>query len=55
MLPVRFDTEAQEELVRRAGVKRFPYRVVFLMMSDHVRVLAIAHNHRRPGYWHKRI
>lgn len=37
--------------VRRAPVKRFPYHVIYLETKDTIRVLAIAHDRRRPDYW----
>lgn len=36
---------------RHAPVKRFPYHVVYLETGNEIRVLAIAHYRRRPGYW----
>ena len=41
--------------VRRAPVKRFPYHVVYLEAPSTIRVLAIAHDRRRPGYWSSRL
>lgn len=41
--------------VRRAPVRRFPYHVVYLETSSTIRVLAIAHDRRRPGYWTPRL
>lgn len=41
--------------IRRRPVKRFPYHVVYLELPDHLRVLAIAHDRRRPGYWMGRL
>ncbi len=41
--------------VRRLAVRRFPYHVIYLESADAVRVLAIAHDRRRPGYWHDRL
>lgn len=41
--------------VRRALVKRFPYAVVFLELADEIRVLAVAHGARKPGYWRDRV
>ncbi|MBX3228609.1 MAG: type II toxin-antitoxin system RelE/ParE family toxin [Labilithrix sp.] len=41
--------------VRSAKVERFPYRVVFLVTGEDVRVLAVAHGRRRPGYWRRRL
>jgi plasmid stabilization system protein ParE len=40
--------------VRGAPVARFPYHVAYLVAEDHLRVLAVAHDHRRPGYWARR-
>lgn len=40
--------------VRRAIVKRFPYAVVFLELPEEIRVLAVAHGARKPGYWRDR-
>ena len=41
--------------VRRRAVTRFPYHVVYLEMATHVRILAIAHDRRKPGYWKVRV
>lgn len=40
--------------VRTCSVKRFPYSIVFLELPTEIRVLALAHTRRRPGYWHSR-
>ena len=40
--------------VRRWLVKRFPYSVLYRILDDHVRILAIAHQKRRSYYWRKR-
>jgi plasmid stabilization system protein ParE len=40
--------------VRRRAVTRFPYQVVYLEMVTHIRILAIAHQQRRPFYWRGR-
>jgi plasmid stabilization system protein ParE len=42
-------------IVRRRAVARFPYHVVYLEMATHIRVLAVAHDRRKPGYWRKRL
>lgn len=39
---------------RRVPVTRFPYHVVYLDLAAAIRVLAIAHDHREPGYWRSR-
>lgn len=40
---------------RTCSVKRFPYSVVFLELPTEIRVLALAHTRRRPGYWRSRL
>jgi toxin ParE1/3/4 len=40
---------------RRVTVAGFPYDVVYRVGGDAAQVLAIAHQHRRPGYWRGRI
>jgi hypothetical protein len=39
---------------RQCHLPRFPYSVVFVDLGDRIRVLAIAHQKREPGYWHGR-
>jgi toxin ParE1/3/4 len=41
--------------VRRAPVKRFPYQVVYIGAQAAIRVLAVAHDRRRPRYWKTRL
>ena len=37
--------------VRRHLLRKFPYALVYVLIADEVRVLAIAHCRRRPMYW----
>lgn len=54
--PVQISEEADAEMaeaarwyeIHRDG--RFPYHVVYIEPSDRLQILAIAHDHRRPGY-----
>lgn len=39
---------------RRMPVSRFPYHLPYVVLDDHIRVLAVAHDHRRPGFWRSR-
>lgn len=40
---------------RRYLLDRFPYAVVYRLRDDStIRVLAVMHQHRRPGYWSRR-
>ena len=41
--------------VRRIPVKRFPYHVIYLETEATIRVLAVAHDRRKPGYWKRRL
>jgi toxin ParE1/3/4 len=41
--------------VRRRAVTRFPYHVVYLHTHGQTRILAIAHDRRKPGYWRERL
>jgi plasmid stabilization system protein ParE len=40
--------------VRRAAVRRVPFHVVYVDFPEVVRVLAVAHDRRSPGYWRTR-
>ncbi len=39
---------------RRIKVGKFSYSVIFRMRGDEIQVIAIMHQHRRPGYWKDR-
>ena len=43
-----------------AGTRRYlfptyPYSFVYFVEDDVIRVVAVAHDKRRPGYWRKRL
>ncbi len=40
--------------LRRMLLDDFPYDVVYRVTGDGLRVVAVAHQKRRPGYWHAR-
>jgi len=40
---------------RRLLVHGFPYDVVYQVEQDELQVLAVAHQHRKPGYWRERL
>ncbi len=40
--------------IRSIKVRRFPYRVVYVVLADTIDVIAVAHAKRRPGYWRRR-
>jgi plasmid stabilization system protein ParE len=49
-----FEGIAPDLDVRQEPVARFPYHLAYLVAGEHVHVLAVAHDHRRPGYWAER-
>ena len=40
---------------RRCRLSRFPYGVIYAIDRGDMLVVAIAHSHRRPGYWRQRL
>jgi toxin ParE1/3/4 len=40
---------------RAFRLRKFPYLVIYQDSSSVIRVLAIAHGSRRPGYWRRRL
>ena len=41
--------------LRRCIVRGFPHSLLFRLDDDGVLVVAVAHQRRRPGYWHRRV
>ena len=41
--------------LRRCLLSIFPYQIIYRIEGETIRVLAVAHHRRRPGYWRKRI
>ncbi len=39
---------------RRYLMKHFPYSLIYTVSGDEIRILAVAHHSRRPGYWNGR-
>ncbi|PYU78573.1 MAG: hypothetical protein DMG50_27020 [Acidobacteria bacterium] len=40
---------------RRFLLHQFPFEIVYQSSASLVLVLAVAHGHRRPGYWRGRV
>ncbi len=40
--------------IRKKTIAKFPYLVIYSIHSDEIRILAIAHQRRRPFYWRGR-
>lgn len=39
---------------RRHLLRHFPFGIIYRVMSDHIRILAVMHLHRHPDYWKER-
>lgn len=39
----------------RCLTKRFPYGIIYQIHEDTLRIIAVAHLSRRPGYWENRV
>jgi len=40
--------------VRKCLLHTFPYKLLYSIEEDHILVIAIAHQHRKPDYWIER-
>jgi len=40
---------------RRFVLKRFPFAISYRERESGIQILAVAHGHRRPGYWRDRL
>lgn len=52
--PERFPTIHTEDY-RFALLARYPYSLIYRVVGPDVRVVAVAHVRRRPGYWASRV
>lgn len=39
---------------RRYILRQFPYSIIYQVTAEELRILAVAHHRRRPGYWAQR-
>lgn len=37
--------------IRRLTLPKFPYSLLYRVLEDQIRVLAVAHHKRKPQYW----
>ena len=51
--PLRFTPGSYD--TRRCPLARFPHRIVYRIEGATVRVYAVAHPKRKPGYWAERL
>lgn len=50
--PLAFPVERGD--IRRVLLGRFPFKILYSIESDHIYVIALAHQHRKPDYWTER-
>jgi plasmid stabilization system protein ParE len=41
--------------IRHKLIQRFPYSLLYVIEPDRIRIIAVAHQKRRPGYWSHRL
>ena len=41
--------------IRKRLVSGFPFTILYQIQPDRIFVTAVMHQHRRPGYWRKRV
>lgn len=37
--------------IRKCLLHKFPYKILYSVETDHILVIAVAHQHRKPDYW----
>lgn len=47
--------DVAELQARRFLLRRFPYAIVYIELEQEIRVLAVAHTSREPGFWRARL
>jgi len=46
---------AERNGFRKCLMHKFPYKILYSMEPDHMLIIAIAHQHRKPNYWVEKI
>jgi plasmid stabilization system protein ParE len=50
--PTAWSNESGE--IRKCLLHKFPYNLLYSIENDHILVIAVAHQHRKPNYWVER-
>ena len=37
--------------IRKCLLHKFPYKLLYAVEDDHIVIIAVAHQHRKPDYW----
>jgi plasmid stabilization system protein ParE len=51
--PQRWPTHSMG--TRRFFLRHFPFSVIYRELPSIIQIIAVAHGHRRPGYWMRRL
>jgi plasmid stabilization system protein ParE len=49
--PLTYPSWRPDRPYRKKVVQRFPFVIFFHVEVDVITIVAVAHSHRRPGYW----
>jgi plasmid stabilization system protein ParE len=41
----------EKDDIRKCLLHKFPYKLLYSIESDHIFIIAVAHQHRKPDYW----
>ncbi len=41
--------------IRKCLLHKFPYKLLYSIEKDHIFIIAVAHQHRKPDYWVERV
>jgi plasmid stabilization system protein ParE len=47
--------ERRGRRIRKWGLHPFRFTIIYALLDDIIRILAVAHHRRRPGYWLYRL
>ncbi len=47
--PMLWSVERGE--IRKCLLHKFPYKLLYSIEADHILIIAVAHQHRKPDYW----
>ena len=45
---VKYYEDCQKDL---GLIQKFPYAIYYSIEPDHIRIIAVAHTRRKPGFW----
>ena len=41
----------ERDEIRKCLLHKFPYKILYSIEQDHIFIIAVAHQHRKPDYW----